>query len=316
MKHLRSLVDLGIDDFNTIMDWSHKLKRLLKHGKRPDLLKNRTCALVFEKASLRTRVSFETAMAQLGGTALYLTGDAGWRQRESIGDFVRVLGEYCDFLVCRAFSQSTIEELVRFDSVPTINGLTDDSHPCQALADFLTIDESTGGRMRGKQLTFVGDGNNVVRSLIQAAAMTGVRFRLACPKEYQIPESFLHQARALGPLDFDQSDDIRKMVHDADFIYTDVWTSMGQEAENESRKNAFGPYQVNSQLMSLAPSACKVLHCLPARRGLEITDAVIDSDQSLVFAQAGNRLHAQKGLLIWLALENGYTTHDQIDRLL
>jgi ornithine carbamoyltransferase len=255
-------------------------------------------------------------MAQLGGTALYLTGDAGWRQRESIGDFVRVLGEYCDFLVCRAFSQSTIEELVRFDSVPTINGLTDDSHPCQALADFLTIDESTGGRMRGKQLTFVGDGNNVVRSLIQAAAMTGVRFRLACPKEYQIPESFLHQARALGPLDFDQSDDIRKMVHDADFIYTDVWTSMGQEAENESRKNAFGPYQVNSQLMSLAPSASKVLHCLPARRGLEITDAVIDSDQSLVFAQAGNRLHAQKGLLIWLALENGYTTHEQIDRLL
>ena len=316
MKHLRSLVNLRIDDFNTIMDWSHKLKRLLKHGKRPDLLKNRTCALVFEKASLRTRVSFETAMAQLGGTALYLTGDAGWRQRESIGDFVRVLGEYCDFLVCRAFSQSTIEELVRFDSVPTINGLTDDSHPCQALADFLTIDESTGGRMRGKQLTFVGDGNNVVRSLIQAAAMTGVRFRLACPKEYQIPESFLHQARALGPLDFDQSDDIRKMVHDADFIYTDVWTSMGQEAENESRKNAFGPYQVNSQLMSLAPSACKVLHCLPARRGLEITDAVIDSDQSLVFAQAGNRLHAQKGLLIWLALENGYTTHEQIDRLL
>lgn len=316
MKHLRSLVDLGIDDFNTIMDWSHKLKRLLKHGKRPDLLKNRTCALVFEKASLRTRVSFETAMAQLGGTALYLTGDAGWRQRESIGDFVRVLGEYCDFLVCRAFSQSTIDELVRFDSVPTINGLTDDSHPCQALADFLTIDESTGGRMRGKQLTFVGDGNNVVRSLIQAAAMTGVRFRLACPKEYQIPESFLHQARALGPLDFDQSDDIRKMVHDADFIYTDVWTSMGQEAENESRKNAFGPYQVNSQLMSLAPSASKVLHCLPARRGLEITDAVIDSDQSLVFAQAGNRLHAQKGLLIWLALENGYTTHEQIDRLL
>ena len=316
MKHLRSLVNLRIDDFNTIMDWSHKLKRLLKHGKRPDLLKNRTCALVFEKASLRTRVSFETAMAQLGGTALYLTGDAGWRQRESIGDFVRVLGEYCDFLVCRAFSQSTIEELVRFDSVPTINGLTDDSHPCQALADFLTIDESTGGRMRGKQLTFVGDGNNVVRSLIQAAAMTGVRFRLACPKEYQIPESFLHQARALGPLDFDQSDDIRKMVHDADFIYTDVWTSMGQEAENESRKNAFGPYQVNSQLMSLAPSASKVLHCLPARRGLEITDAVIDSDQSLVFAQAGNRLHAQKGLLIWLALENGYTTHEQIDRLL
>jgi ornithine carbamoyltransferase len=146
--------------------------------------------------------------------------------------------------------------------------------------------------------------------------MTGVRFRLACPKEYQIPDNVLEQARALGALDFDQSDDIGKMVRDADFIYTDVWTSMGQEAENEARKKAFGPYQVNSQLMSIAPQSCKVMHCLPARRGLEITDAVIDSDQSLVFSQAGNRLHAQKGLLIWLALENGYTTVEQMDRLM
>ena len=190
MRHLRSLVDLRIDEFQMIMDWSHQLKKLLGQGHRPDLLKNRTCALVFEKASLRTRVSFETAMAQLGGTALYLTGDAGWRERETIGDFVRVLGEYCDFLVCRAFSQSTIEELVRHNAVPTINGLTDESHPCQALADILTIDESTGGNLRGKQLTFVGDGNNVVRSLIRAAAMTGLRFRLACPKKYQIPHDF------------------------------------------------------------------------------------------------------------------------------
>lgn len=316
MKHLRSLVDLRVDEYQTIMEWSHKLKRLLSQGKRPDLLKNRSCALVFEKASLRTRVSFETAMSQLGGTALYLTGDAGWRERESIGDFVRVLGEYCDFLVCRAFSQSTIEELVRHNALPTINGLTDESHPCQALADIMTIDESTGGKMQGKQLTFVGDGNNVVRSLVQAAAMSGVRFRLACPEKYQIPSSFLDQVRSMGALDFDQSDDIRKMVKDADFIYTDVWTSMGQEAENEARKAAFGPYQVNSQLMAMAPAHCKVLHCLPARRGMEITDSVIDSDQSLVFEQAGNRLHAQKGLLVWLALENGYTTPSQIAKLL
>jgi ornithine carbamoyltransferase len=308
MRHLRSLVDLRIDEFQMIMDWSHQLKKHLGQGHRPDLLKNRTCALVFEKASLRTRVSFETAMAQLGGTALYLTGDAGWRERETIGDFVRVLGEYCDFLVCRAFSQSTIEELVRHNAVPTINGLTDESHPCQALADILTIDESTGGNLRGKQLSFVGDGNNVVRSLIRAAAMSGLRFRLACPKKYQIPHDFIEEVRLVGDLDFDQSDDIRSMIKDADFIYTDVWTSMGQEEENEARKAAFGPYQVNTKLMGMAPERCKILHCLPARRGMEITDAVIDSKNSLVFQQAGNRLHAQKGLLIWLAIENGYTT--------
>ena len=316
MKHLRSLVDLRIDEFQMIMDWSHQLKKHLGQGHRPDLLKNRTCALVFEKASLRTRVSFETAMAQLGGTALYLTGDAGWRERETIGDFVRVLGEYCDFLVCRAFSQSTIEELVRHNAVPTINGLTDESHPCQALADILTIDESTGGNLRGKQLTFVGDGNNVVRSLIRAAAMSGLRFRLACPKKYQIPHDFIEEVRLVGDLDFDQSDDIRSMIKDADFIYTDVWTSMGQEEENEARKAAFGPYQVNTKLMGMAPERCKILHCLPARRGMEITDAVIDSKNSLVFQQAGNRLHAQKGLLIWLAIENGYTTAADVRAML
>jgi ornithine carbamoyltransferase len=316
MRHLRSLVDLRIDEFQMIMDWSHQLKKHLGQGHRPDLLKNRTCALVFEKASLRTRVSFETAMAQLGGTALYLTGDAGWRERETIGDFVRVLGEYCDFLVCRAFSQSTIEELVRHNAVPTINGLTDESHPCQALADILTIDESTGGNLRGKQLTFVGDGNNVVRSLIRAAAMSGLRFRLACPKKYQIPNDFIEEVRLVGDLDFDQSDDIRSMIKDADFIYTDVWTSMGQEEENEARKAAFGPYQVNTKLMGMAPERCKILHCLPARRGMEITDAVIDSKNSLVFQQAGNRLHAQKGLLIWLAIENGYTTAADVRAML
>ena len=316
MKHIRSLVDIQSDDFRSIMEWSHRLKDLLSKGNRPDLLKNRTCALVFEKASLRTRVSFETAMAQLGGTALYLTGDTGWKERETIGDFVRVLGEYCDFVVCRAFSQSTIEELVRHNAVPIINGLTDQAHPCQALADVLTMDEASGGKMNGKQLTFVGDGNNVVRSLIRACALAGVRFRLACPPQYQIPDEFIDEVRQSYHLDFDQSQDIRKMVKHADFIYTDVWTSMGQESENEARKAAFAPYQVNESLMKLAPGDCKVLHCLPARRGLEITDGVIDSKQSLVFQQAGNRLHAQKGLLIWLAIENGYTSHEELNRLL
>ena len=306
MKHLRNLVDLTVDAFHTILDWSLRLKASLAKGHRPDLLKNHTCALVFEKASLRTRVSFETAMAQLGGTALYLTGDAGWRERETIADFVRVLGEYCDFLVCRAFSQSTIEELASYNALPIINGLTDQSHPCQALADILTISEHLGGKLKGRQLTFVGDGNNVVRSLARACGYVGLRFRLACPKQYQLPEDFIEELREGPPLDFDQDENIEKMVRDADFLYTDVWTSMGQESENDARKRAFAPFQLNEQLMSKAPERCRVLHCLPARRGLEITNEVIDSPKSLVFPQAGNRLHAQKGLLAWLAVENNY----------
>ncbi len=306
MKHLRNLIDLSVDDFHTILDWSLRLKASLAKGHRPDLLKNRTCALVFEKASLRTRVSFETAMAHLGGTALYLTGDAGWRERETIADFVRVLGEYCDFLVCRAFSQSTIEELASHNVLPIINGLTDESHPCQALADVLTMHEHLGGKLEGRQLTFVGDGNNVVRSLARACAFVGMRFRLACPRKYQLPESFLEELSSDPALDFDQSEDISSMVRDADFLYTDVWTSMGQEAENEARKRAFAPYQLNANLLKMSPDRSRILHCLPARRGMEITDEVIDSSKSLVFPQAGNRLHAQKGLLVWLAVQNGY----------
>ena len=311
MKHLRSLLDLTSDEFHEVLAWSLRLKQGLAKGHRPDLLKNRTCALVFEKASLRTRVSFETAMAQLGGVGLYLTGDAGWRERESISDFVRVLGEYNDFLVCRTFSQSTIEELAKHNVIPVINGLTDESHPCQAIADIFTILEDCGGKLQGKQLTFVGDGNNVVRSLAQACALVGMRFRLACPQGYQLADNFIRSVGCLGHFDFEQSHSISKMVRDTDYVYTDVWTSMGQEAENEARKKAFAEYQINGELMKLVPAHCKVLHCLPARRGLEITDEVIDSTQSLVFKQAGNRLHAQKGLLIWLSLQNRYLSeHD------
>lgn len=313
MKHLRSLFDLTKDDFDTIIRWSRALKSQLRSGYRPDLLKNRTCALIFEKASLRTRVSFEAGMAQLGGTAIYLTSDAGWRERESIADFVRVLAEYCDFVVCRAITQSTIDQLAQQNVIPVINGLTDLSHPCQALGDILTMLEHSHGDLRGKQLTFVGDGNNVVRSLVKAAQWVGMKFRLACPRAYQLQPSFLQSVGdAFGRLDFEQSHDIQAMVRDADFVYTDVWTSMGQESENEARKAAFVSFQINPSLMALAPSHCKVLHCLPARRGLEITDSIMDSDSSIVFQQAGNRLHAQKGLLVWLAVENGYLKRDEI----
>lgn len=309
MKHLRSLLDLTHVEFQTIISWSRSLKAKLKAGQRPDLLKNRTCALIFEKASLRTRVSFEAGMAQLGGTAIYLTNDAGWRERESIADFVRVLAEYCDFVVCRAISQATVDELAFHDVIPVINGLTDQSHPCQAIGDVLTMLEDSNGNLQGKTLTFVGDGNNVVKSLIKASHLAGMRFRLACPQKYQISDSFLASLHdRYGKIDFAQSENLQDMVAEADYVYTDVWTSMGQEAENESRKAAFAPYQVNSKLLSIAPDHCKLLHCLPARRGLEITDEVLDSERSIVLQQAGNRLHAQKGLLVWLAVANGYLT--------
>lgn len=305
MKHIRSLFDLTLDEFQEIIALAGELKQQLRAGNSIEHLKNRTLAMIFEKASLRTRVSFEAGMAQLGGTALYLTSDVGWRERESIADFVRVLAEYCDFVVCRAISQSTVEELASHNVIPVINGLTDQAHPCQALADYMTLRETIPD-IEGKQITFVGDGNNVARSLLNVCSMGRIRFRLVGPKEYHIHSSYVEKVKEhAGWLDFEQGTEIDRFVKEADFLYTDVWTSMGQEAEAAVRTAAFRPYQINKQLMSKAPSHCKVLHCLPARRGQEISDEVIDSESSLVFPQAGNRMHVQKGLLVWLARKNG-----------
>jgi len=306
MKHLRSLFDLRIDEFHNIIQIADSLKKNLGNNERPDLLRNRTLALLFEKASLRTRVSFEAGMIQMGGSAIYLTNDVGWRERETIADFVRVLAEYCDFVVCRAISQSTVDELAAHNVLPVINGLTDQSHPCQAMADIMTMRENASGDLKGKQLTFVGDGNNVARSLLKAAAICGMKFRLAGPSKFHLGSALADRVQKhFGSLDFEQSEDIPSMVRGSDFIYTDVWTSMGQEAEAKDRSFLFAPYQINAAMMKLAPSHCQVLHCLPARRGLEITDEVIDSKSSIVFQQAGNRMHLQKGLLIWLAEQNG-----------
>jgi len=307
MKHLRSLFDLAINEFHEVLALADELKRKMASGDRTELLKNRTLALIFEKSSLRTRVSFEAGMIQLGGAALYLTNDVGWRERESISDFVRVLAEYCDFLVCRAISHSTVEELASHNVIPVINGLTDQSHPCQALADFMTMQESIGC-LEGKQLTFVGDGNNVARSLLNVCALGRMKFRLVGPKAYHISSKLIDRAREhAGWIDFDQCEEMTPMLKDADFVYTDVWTSMGQEAESASRNAAFRPYQINASLMAKAPKHCKVMHCLPARRGLEISDDVIDSENSIVIAQAGNRMHLQKGLLVWLSRQNKIT---------
>lgn len=314
MKHLRSLFDLSIDEYFEILNIADSLKRKLGQGQRPDILKNRSLALLFEKASLRTRVSFEAGMIQLGGAAIYLTNDVGWRERETIADFVRVLAGYCDFVVCRAISQSTVDELASHNVLPVINGLTDQSHPCQAMADMMTMREFSSGELRGKQLTFIGDGNNVARSLLKSAAICGMKFRLAGPVKYHIEPELVERIRAhFGQLDFEQGTDIRTHVRGADFLYTDVWTSMGQEAEAHARSVDFVPYQINGAMMKIAPSHCKVLHCLPARRGLEITDEVIDSPSSIVFSQAANRMHLQKSLLVWLGMQNGFVQNSPLD---
>ncbi len=304
MRHLRTLFDLTPAEFRDIEDLAHRLKSDWEKGQRQSWLANQTLALLFEKPSLRTRVSFEAGMTQLGGTPLYLTQDVGWQQRESTSDFIQVLAEYCDFVVCRAFSHKTVEELASFNCVPVINGLTDMSHPCQAMADVMTMREIAGDVV-GKQVTFVGDGNNVARSLLHACAMAGMRFRLVGPTEYHIETAWVQQVKDdCGSIDVEQTTDIKSALQDADFVYTDVWTSMGQESEAAERELAFRDFQVNGDLMQKAPDRCRVLHCLPARRGQEITDEVIDSSQSAVIQQAGNRMHLQKGLLVWLAAQN------------
>jgi len=313
MRHLLTLFDLTSEEFHDIQRIAMHLKSRWNAGYREPFLQGQTLALLFEKPSLRTRVSFEAGMTQLGGTPLYLTQDVGWQQRETPGDFIRVLGEYCQYVVCRTFSHDTIVELASFDCVPVINGLTDRAHPCQAMSDIMTMREAIG-ELKGKQLTFVGDGNNVARSVLHACGLAGMKFRLLGPTEYHIERDWLEQvADDCDELDACQSTDAKSMLAEADFVYTDVWTSMGQEEEAKERQEDFASFQVNASLMSQAPKSCKVLHCLPAHRGEEITDEVIESKQSLVIPQAGNRMHLQKGLLAWLAIENQQMNRSRLE---
>jgi ornithine carbamoyltransferase len=300
MQHLLTLFEVTPDDLRRMLATGAHLRERLKVGDRPPVLQRHVLALLFEKPSLRTRVSFEAGMAQLGGSSLFLGDDVGWGKRESPSDFTQTLGQYVDVVVCRAKSHERCEQLASFNVVPVINGLTDMSHPCQAMADVLTIQQSLG-ELTGKHLVFVGDGNNVANSLALICAMLGMRFTLACPEGYRMKEKWLTRVYEAYPKAvISQVTDAKKAVVDADAIYTDVWTSMGQEAEKAARREAFASYQVNASLMAAAPSHARVLHCLPAVRGEEITDEVIDSPQSDVIIQAGNRMHAQKGLLVWL----------------
>ena len=300
MRHVLTLLEMTTAEIERVFEISKELKDKLASGIREPLLPGRVMALLFEKQSLRTRVSFETAMAHLGGTSLFLGADVGWGKRESAADFAGILGQYVDVVVCRTFSHSRIEELARYATCPVINGLTDSAHPCQALADLFTLDE-IHGPLAGKRLAYVGDANNVARSLAICCGKLGVEFAIASPRGYEFQPSFMEQlGREVPAAKVVQTTDPREAVRGAIGVYTDVWTSMGQEAELEARKKAFAAYQVNAALMEQVPEGAVFLHCLPAHRGEEVTDEVIDGHYSAVLVQAANRMHVQKGLLAWL----------------
>lgn len=303
MRHLLSLFDVTHDELRRIFQLGEQLKSRLESGVREPILQGKVLGLLFEKPSLRTRVSFEAGMAQLGGSSLFLGEDVGWGKREAPQDFSRVIGQYLDAIVCRAKSHEKVETLARYCDSVIINGLTDLCHPCQALADLMTIKERFG-KLEGLKLAFVGDGNNVSRSLALACAKTGMTFSIAAPQGYEIDDEFIQQVQSHCPgAKIEQTTDPAAAVADACAVYTDVWASMGQESEQIKREQDFAPYQVNAQLMDHAGQDAIFLHCLPAKRGQEVTDEVIDSPNSRIVEQAANRMHAQKGLLVWLLTE-------------
>ena len=257
-------------------------------------------ALLFEKPSLRTRVSFETAMAHLGGSSMFLGKDVGWGHRETTADFAQVLSQYVDVIVCRSNAHPRIIELAKYSQCPVINGLTDIAHPCQALADLFTMRE-VHGQLAGLKVAFVGDANNVSRSLAAACGKLGVAFAMASPKSYQFDNAFLSELKRENPkMDLTITERPEVAVKNAVAVYTDVWTSMGQESEQDRRVRDFQGYQVDTSLMRHAATEAIFLHCLPARRGEEVSDDVMDGPQSVVIQQAANRMHVQKGILAWL----------------
>lgn len=301
MKHFDSLFRLTGQDCRDILNVSADVKAQWKQGKRPRLLEGRMLTLVFEKPSLRTRVSFEAAITHLGGNSLFLTcADAGLNGREAIADVARVLGSYSDWIVTRTFSHRLVDEFVKHAGCHVINGLSDEAHPCQAISDLFTIEESLGS-VAGKTIAFVGDGNNVARSLATAATLLGANFVIAAPAGYQLTADFVNAVKKQIPnASLSLTHDPAQAVAKADVVYTDVWASMGQEAEQEKRKQVFAPYQINAALMKQAPASAKFMHCLPARRNMEVTDDVLDGPQSIVIPQAENRMHVAKGIMLWL----------------
>ena len=300
-KDLLSIHNLSTDEVEEILDFAAELKAMQKAGVEHKLLAGKTLGMIFEKSSTRTRVSFEVGIFQLGGTGLFLSSrDLQLGRGEPIKDTARVLSRYLDGIMIRTFEQEKVEELAKFASIPVINGLTDLLHPCQVLTDLLTIREHKGKNFRALKMAYVGDGNNMTNSYLYGAAKVGMTLAVATPEGYkpnqQVFDNALADAEETGA-NLSWTENPADAVADADIIATDTWASMGQEAEHDARKKIFAPYQVNKNLLSHASKNAIVLHCLPAYRGEEITDEVLEDNAHVIFDEAENRLHTQKAIM-------------------
>ena len=298
MKHFLSIIDCTMGQLNELLEISAQLKSLYKAGGSDPCLLNKTLVMLFEKPSLRTRISFQVAMTDLGGNAIYIKPEdiGGIGKREPVKDMARVMSRYVKGIMARTCEHKTVTELAEYSAVPVINALTDWSHPCQAMADVLTIREHCG-RIEGVTIAYVGDGNNVARSLGFAGAKLGMKLVVASPAGYELDAETIERANQVSGGSVEQTNDPAAAVSGADIIYTDTWVSMGQEDEKQKRIQDFAGFQVNAELLKSAPADAKIMHCLPAYRGLEITDEVTESPNSIMFDQAENRLHFQRALL-------------------
>jgi ornithine carbamoyltransferase len=300
-KDFLAITDLSAEEIYGIFDLSKELKEKTRKRVEHHLLRGYSLAMIFAKPSARTRISFETGIFQLGGTALYLApGDIGIGKREAVKDIAQVISRYNDLIMARLFAHSDIEELAKYSRVPLLNGLTDYNHPCQIMADAFTVLEHLG-KIENLKISYIGDGNNVANSWINFASRIPVHLVICTPPKYEPDANTIKRARDTKISKIEILTDPKEAAKNADVLYTDVWASMGQEAETEKRKKIFQPYQLNSYLVKLAKSEVKILHCLPAHRGDEITDEVIDGPHSLVFDEAENRLHVQKAIMVKLA---------------
>ena len=299
MKHLLKMLDLSTEEITEILDLADQLKYELKHNIPHPHLKGKTLGMIFQKASTRTRVSFATGMYQLGGYPLFLSSnDLQIGRGEPVQDTARVLSRYLSGIMIRTFEQQEVEDLAKYGDIPIINGLTDFCHPCQVLADLMTIREFKGS-LAGLKMCFIGDGNNMANSLIVGCLKCGMSVSIACPDDYQPPKEILDFAAGYGDK-FEMVNCPKTAAKDADVLITDVWASMGQEGEAEKRKKAFAGYQINDELMTLAKADAMVLHCLPAHREEEITEKVFEAHAKEIFEEAENRLHAQKAVMVKL----------------
>ncbi len=299
MKHLLTLESLSTEEIKDILNLADQLKYELKHGIEHHHLKGKTLGMIFEKSSTRTRVSFETGMYQLGGHPLFLSSnDLQIGRGEPVEDTARVLSRMLDGIMIRTFAQAEVDALAEYGSIPVINGLTDYCHPCQVLADLMTIREFKG-KLKGLKLAFIGDGNNMANSLIVGCLKCGMSVAIACPKGYEPPKNILDFAENYPGM-FEMTTDPLKAAENADVVYTDVWASMGQEEEKAIREKAFAGIQINAELMEKTNKDCMVLHCLPAHRGEEITADVFEAHADEIFEEAENRLHAQKAVMVRL----------------